>query len=142
MSRKLDGLGIRGARVVTRADTAKAAIARTGKRPLDPSEAARLSREARKPANKRTHVKITDTDRRRSIVLNAAVEVAKKSPDGVMGLRWDDVAKACAVQTSGITARRMFKRLVDLRDAVVEHGRLTGDRAIIEQAERFGLVTN
>lgn len=84
-------------------------------------------------------VRLNDAGQRREIVLNAAIRVAKSK--GIGRLNWPDVAAACRVQTSIITARRCYLSLVELRRAVVERAQAAGDSDLIAQGKDFGLIT-
>jgi hypothetical protein len=83
-------------------------------------------------------VRLDDAEHRRKIVLDAALTVARSK--GLMRLNWPDVAKACKVTTSIITARRCYQNLVELRKAVAERARTAGDTDLIAQGKEFGFL--
>jgi hypothetical protein len=95
-----------------------------------------VTRAGRVPLAER-RVRLDDTDRRK-IVLEAAWSVALNK--GILGLNWPDVAKACKVKTSLITARRCYQNLFELRRAVAEHARSTGNSDLTRQGTEFGFI--
>lgn len=120
----MSDLGIRGGRMVTRSD----------KRPLGAGGERR-----RKPAPK-PRVRLRD-DMRRTVVLDAAYELAKRN--GIASLSWPAVASACSQLTSAMTARRTFQSLVALRAALIERAESEDTeeaRQVLEQARQFGLL--
>lgn len=58
-------------------------------------------------------------DNRKVVILNAAVQIAKR--DGLHNVRIDTVANACAIETSPYTVKHHFPTRDDLWRAAITH---------------------
>jgi hypothetical protein len=129
----MSDLGIRGGRIVTRAD----------KRPVAADKHCIAVKARAGARGKRAHklrVRLTD-EARRKVVLDAAYELAKGK--GLASLSWPSIAANCEQLTSAITARRTFQSLVALRAALIERAESENTeeaRQILRQARQFGLI--
>lgn len=74
-------------------------------------------------------------DHRKVVILNAAVEIAKR--DGLHNVRNDTVASACAIETSSYTVKHHYPTRDDLWRAAIEHDK---SGALASAAEQMGFV--